>query len=140
MLCPFITPRTSAHPGSGIVVDQQGQVFFTGMSCGLWKIDAQGRLTSLHSGGGHWLALDADGGLARADFPKWFEQRVAPNFERIPLPGSRAALIQTDGCPFVVHHDGHVDFARGNVEIARVSLDGRQSLLVPNFKEDRKSV
>jgi hypothetical protein len=34
----------SAHPSSGIVVDQQGQVFFQDIvGRAIWKIDAQGK-------------------------------------------------------------------------------------------------
>jgi hypothetical protein len=67
-----------AHPGSGIVVDEQGQVFFADLSRGLLKIDAAGKATSIHKDGGHWLALDPQGSFARMDFtlsdhwPRWF--------------------------------------------------------------------
>lgn len=52
-----------AHPGSGIVVDEQGQVYFQDtVARTIWKIDAQGRLTKYHETlGGHWMALDQEG-------------------------------------------------------------------------------
>src|SRR5438045_8895160 len=84
-------PGASAHPGSGIVVDEKGQVFFTDtgnpdakFSGHVWKIDAQGRLSSAHATGAHWLALDATGRFARSDLKAWVDQRLTPNFERMP--------------------------------------------------------
>jgi streptogramin lyase len=45
----------SAHPGSGIVVDDKGQVYFQDVATrAVWKIDPRGRLTEYHTGiGGH---------------------------------------------------------------------------------------
>ena len=38
---------TSAHPGSGIVVDASGQVFFQDSAARtIWKIDARGKVTA----------------------------------------------------------------------------------------------
>src|SRR5881275_2120328 len=111
-LCGVAVGPASAHPGSGIVVDEKGQVFFTDtgnpdarFSGHVWKIDAQGRLFSAHATGAHWLALDASGRFARADLKAWFDQRLAPNFERIPRTDANPTLLQTDGVPFVVHRD-----------------------------------
>src|SRR6059036_1011961 len=51
----------SAHPGSGIVVDTQGNVYFTHLGRGVGKIDPQGKLTYVgHTRGGHWMCLDPD--------------------------------------------------------------------------------
>ena len=47
----------SGHPSSGIVVDQQGNVFFSNMGRGVLKIDPQGKVTTVSKEGGHWLAL-----------------------------------------------------------------------------------
>src|SRR6266571_293491 len=56
-----------AHPGSGIVVDQQGNVYFTYTGRGAARIDAQGKLTYLHKDtGGHFIALDAEGSFSSA--------------------------------------------------------------------------
>lgn len=35
-----------AYPGSGIVVDRRGQVYFADTGHGVWKIGANGQLTS----------------------------------------------------------------------------------------------
>src|SRR3989454_4095984 len=60
------TFTASAHPGSGIVVDQQGNVYFTHIGRGVGKIDPQGKLTYVgETRGGHWMCLDPEGSFAR---------------------------------------------------------------------------
>ena len=66
------------HPGSGIVVDAGGNVYFTHTGRGCGKIDPQGKLTYVHdSQGGHWMCLDAEGSFSRTQ-PKHFE-RITPD-------------------------------------------------------------
>jgi hypothetical protein len=129
----------SAHPASGIVVDSQGQVFFaetgdpdTGFPGVIWKIDAQGKSASFHTIGAHWLALDADGSFGRAELDKWFQQRNAPNFERLTPVGSDVGLLGTDGAPFAIQ-EGNLYY--GNIEITRLSPDAKKALLVTNLKD-----
>src|SRR5438552_9993060 len=55
-----------AHPGSGIVVDRDGQIYFIDTGGGVWKVDARGGLTNLGGQRFHWMALDADDRFARA--------------------------------------------------------------------------
>jgi hypothetical protein len=60
-----LLPATAlAHPGSGIVVDRLGQVYFVDMVSGIWKLDAQGTLTHLPGSAFHWMTLDAAGRFA----------------------------------------------------------------------------
>lgn len=139
-LSAWSAPRASAHPGSGIVVDDKGRVFFTDtgnpdgrFSGHIWMIDAQGRLASAHRTGAHWLALDATDRFARADLKAWFDQRLTPNFERIPRSEANPTLLQTDGVPFVVRRDGNLYYANRHVEITRLSPDGTRTPLVPNL-------
>jgi sugar lactone lactonase YvrE len=97
-----------AHPSSGIVVDQKGQVFFQDIVGGvIWKIDERGKLTKYSDvKGGHWLALDADGKFSRAT-PKYF-RRITPE-------GEKPALIHADGgAPLVVNSDGNLYYASGD--------------------------
>src|SRR5260370_1031762 len=97
-----------AHPSSGIVVDQKGQVFFQDIAGGvIWKIDEQGKLSKYSDvKGGHWLALDADGKFSRAS-PRYF-QRITPD-------GEKPALIYADGgAPLVVNSDGNLYYASGD--------------------------
>src|SRR6266566_9249415 len=58
----------SAHPSSGIVVDGQGNVFFSDLSRGLLKVDPQGKVTTISKEGGHWLTLDSQGSFSKVEF------------------------------------------------------------------------
>src|SRR5512141_819610 len=58
-----------AHPGSGIVVDRQGNVYFLDTGSGVWKIDRAGKLTKLSAPAYHWMALDVDNKLATVALP-----------------------------------------------------------------------
>src|SRR4030095_10055214 len=71
--------KASAHPGSGIVIDKDGQVFFTDTGQGVWKIDKQGKLISIPASLFHWMTLDEFGYFAgsQKNFGEWFE-RVTP--------------------------------------------------------------
>src|SRR5678816_888508 len=91
----------SAHPGSGIVVDSQGQVFFQdSVARTIWKIDANGKVTSYFDKlGGHWMALDRTGAFARADLKL---------VERITPAGVVPALIVADGGAPVAVNSGNL--------------------------------
>jgi sugar lactone lactonase YvrE len=98
----------SAHPSSGIVVDQKGQVFFQDIVGGIiWKIDEHGKLTKYSDvKAGHWLALDPKGSFSRAT-PKYY-QRITPD-------GVKPALIHADGgAPLVISSDGNLYYASGD--------------------------
>jgi hypothetical protein len=58
-----------AHPGSAIVVDRQGNVYFVDTGSGVWKIDKVGKLTKLSGPAYHWMAIDIDGRLKDATLP-----------------------------------------------------------------------
>lgn len=47
-----------AHPGSGIVVDEGGYVWFMDTGYGLWQIDPSGHLTAQAGPARHYLAID----------------------------------------------------------------------------------
>ena len=126
----------SAHPSSGIVVDQEGQVFFQDIVAGaIWKIDAQGNLTKYCDQlGGYWMALDRDGSFARADL------RLV---KRITPLGARPTLLVADGgAPIVVYPEGNLyyghallDGGKVAVGLTRVSPDGKQTLFSPDLKK-----
>ena len=129
------TFTASAHPGSGIVVDQQGNVYFTHIGRGVGKIDPQGKLTYIHeSRGGHWMCLDAKGIFSRTQ-PK--------HFERITPPGVKPALIYADGgSPIAVLPDGNFYFASndermtlGGAQVTRQSPGGEISIFPPDGKK-----
>jgi sugar lactone lactonase YvrE len=123
-----------AHPSSGIVVDQQGQVFFQDIGGGvIWKIDAQGKLTKYYDKlGGHWMALDGRGVFSRGDLK--LVKRITPN-------GAKPTLLVADGgAPIVVNPDGnlyygHVLLGGGGVGVGltRISPGGEQTLFSPDL-------
>jgi sugar lactone lactonase YvrE len=131
-----------AHPSSGIVVDEQGSVYFSDLSRGILKVDGQGKVTTISEEGGHWLALDTKGSFANAEFeksghwPRWFKRRTTA--------GARPALITDGGSPLVVAPDGNLYYVcndeqmiPGGLQIARLTPDGRETLLNPDWR--RKS-
>ena len=118
----LIAGRASAHPGSGIVVDGDGNVFVADVNTGLWKIDTDGTVGHVHQEAGHWLALDAAGSFARVDFtksdhwPRWFKRRTPD--------GAKPALLTDGGSPLVVHRDGNLYYAgSGGAEPGRTRGD-----------------
>lgn len=128
----------SAHPGSGIVVDATGRVFFQD-SAGraIWMIDARGGLSKYSDGiGGHWMALDAGGSFSRV---------APPHFARITPEGEAPALVVADGgSPIAVGRDGQLyylcGFSRADAQapggplIGRISPDGTRTVLTPGLK------
>jgi hypothetical protein len=139
-ICTVIVARASAHPGSGIVVDAQGRVYFveTGNPDAqfpgfIWEADARGKLTPVHRTGAHWLTPDENASFARADLGEWFRQRRTPWLQRVQAHESGPALIQADGCPIVVNRDGNLYYASGNIQITRLSPEGELTLPVPNL-------
>ena len=58
-----------AHPGSGIVIDRLGQVYFVDMVSGIWRIDVHGTLIHIPGPAFHWMTLDAGGRFSRTRLP-----------------------------------------------------------------------
>jgi sugar lactone lactonase YvrE len=131
----FPSFTASAHPSSGIVVDQQGNVFFSDLDRGLLEIDAKRKVTTIFPReGGHWLALDSNGSFSNVDFeksalwPRWFKRRTAV--------GVRPALISDGGSPLVVAPDGNLYYVcndeqmiPGGLIIGRLTPDGKETLI-----------
>jgi hypothetical protein len=115
-----------AHPGSGIVVDKNGQVYFTDTGKGVWKIDSSGKLVYIPGSRFHWMSIDPMGYFAGS--PKSFGQY----FERVTEQQSKPALIMCSDFPLVVGLDGNIYYAntRRNVAcIIRRSPEGKESVL-----------
>jgi hypothetical protein len=132
-----------AHPGSGIVVDGRGWVYFSEagdidahLPGVIWQIDAQGKLTRLQEGGAHYLALDVKRGFAPANLARWFGERVTPWLERADT--QEGALILADGQPIAMHRDGSLYYAKGNLDVTRLSPDGRLSTLAPPHEQTER--
>ena len=140
LLYPFIVlligQIAHAHPGSGIVVNEKGEVYFAdngGDKGALWMIDPVGKLTRLPHSGGHWLALDDKGSYGADDLKRWWAQRLTMNFARVPLTGSKGALLQADGAPFVIARDGNLYW--GNLDLKQLTPAGQVTTFADEHKD-----
>jgi len=91
----------SAHPGSGIVADRLGQIYFVDMVSGVWKLDARGALTHIPGPAFHWMTLDAAGRFAGVRLPSGSSGDV----ERI---GVNPTLLLASDYPIAMGHDGNL--------------------------------
>ncbi|MFA5330407.1 MAG: SMP-30/gluconolactonase/LRE family protein [Prolixibacteraceae bacterium] len=120
---------SSAHPGSGIVVDKYGYIYFTDTGKGVWKIDTNGKLNYLPASEFHWMSIDPIGYFAES--PKSFGQY----FERVTPQSIKPALIMCSDFPFVVGKDGNIYYTntrRGSGEIIRRTPEGKESIIASN--------
>lgn len=137
--CGLFALDATAHPGAGIVVNEQGEVFFIHTGKGVGKIDAEGKFSYFHkvSGGGHFLAFDAQ---------ERFSGQLPRLFEKITPKGVKPALLYASGgAPFVVHSDGNLyygsgypggdDKTPGGLTLTRLARDSKRTLFTPQLKE-----
>ncbi len=119
----------SAHPGSSIVVDAQGQVYFVDTGQGVWKLDPHGKLTLLHTLAYHWMALDEKGRFAKSPALGDFD---GGSFERITPVGAIPTLIVSSDYPIAVGQDGALYYVpyrkEGPRELVRKTPDGTRSV------------
>jgi hypothetical protein len=96
----------SAHPGTGIVVDKYGNIYFIHTGIGIVKISTDGTITYIHHAtDGHWICLDEQGIFSRTQ-PKYFE-RITPD-------GSAPAIIYAGGgSPIAMGRDGNLYYCGG---------------------------
>ena len=126
VLCVLLGSSAFAHPGSGIVIDKDGNVFFTDTGQGVWKIDNKGQLTYLPASWYHWMTIDESGYFAGAQksFGEWFERITAQN--------TKPVLITCSDFPITINRDGYLYYAdtrRSSPRIIRRTTDGVESVL-----------
>ena len=122
--CLLPTPA-AAHPGTGIVVDRLGQVYFVDMVSGIWKLNAKGGLSHLPGQAFHWMTLDSDGRFARVQLPSG----TGGDFTRI---GSNPPLLLASDFPIAIAPDGNLYFpSKGGtaVQLKKFSPSGQTSIL-----------
>ena len=125
----------AAHPGSGIEVDREGQVYFTDSADGVRRIDKAGKLHLLGGSAFHWMTIDPAGKFANApdSFGEWFER---------PTPrGATPTLVTCSDFPCVVASDGNLYFAKQHqFTIIRRTPDGVETTLAKHPKPEIWSV
>ena len=124
LACLLPTPAI-AHPGSGIVVDRLGQVYFVDMVSGIWKLNANGGLTHLPGQAFHWMTLDADGRFGGGQLPSG----TGGDFTRI---GSNPTLLLASDFPIAIAPDGNLYFpTKGGtaVQLKRFTPAGQTGIL-----------
>ena len=149
-----------AHPGSGIVVDRHGQVYFVvpGQSY-IMKIDAEGRLTTFVSDDRlrlpHHLVIDEEGNIYTASDDDGIVWRISPDgsmsqFFSISGGGERPhMLLGMYGDPFTIDPAGNIYGTLSNPQqnrfqnrIFRIDSSGEAILLAgsnPGYADGRGS-
>lgn len=125
----FLPASIMAHPGSGIAVDRQGQVYFLDTGSGLWKVDNDGRVTHLSETLFHWLALDVNDLWARGRLPS--SAGTGLDWEILKVGANPTVLIASDW-PIAVGRDGSLYYQSGrpgNLRIMRSLPSGVTSVL-----------
>jgi len=129
LLNMIVGTMASAHPGSGIVVDIYGQIYFTDTGKGVWKIDTQGKLTYIPASRFHWMTIDPIGYFAES------QKSFGEYFERVTPQSDKPALIMCSDFPLVVNLDGNIYYADtrpSSTKIIRRTPDGKESVLAGN--------
>jgi hypothetical protein len=115
-----------AHPGTGIAVDRQGQVFFVDTGEGVFKVDAQGKLSPQEGPAFHWMTLDPSDRFGRTRLPQ------GSTFE-MTVVGSNPSLILSSDFPVTIGRDGALYFpevGRGErLQVVRLTSSGARSVL-----------
>jgi len=117
-----------AHPGSGILVDRLGQVYFIDTGSGLWRIDTKGALSHLSPLRNHWLAIDPNDRFTGGRLP------TDPGRDWvITAAGSSPTILISTDFPLVVAQDGNLYYPSAretNARILRADPTGRTSAFV----------
>lgn len=111
------TTPAMAHPGSAIVVDRLGQVWFLDTGDGLWKIDTHGTLSRVDGNRFHWMTIDQDNRFRGATLPR-----------DVTRVGESPTLIIASDYPVAMGRDGNLYYpstrVSGRLQISRMSPAG----------------
>jgi sugar lactone lactonase YvrE len=124
----LFTAAVHGHPGSGILVDRLGQIYFIDTGSGTWKIDTRGAVTHLSPLRNHWLALDPS--------DRFIQSRLPTDPGRdwvITAAGSNPTILISTDFPLVIGQDGnlyHPSARETNVRILRTRPTGGTSAFV----------
>ena len=110
-----------AHPGSGIVVDRHGEVYFVDTGQGVWKVDLQGHPARHQGPAYHWMTIDHRGSFAGRRMPR----NVGGE---LPVVGKNPTLILSSDFPVAIGSDGAFYYPQagsdGRVRVMRLASSG----------------
>src|SRR5216117_3979533 len=89
-----------SHPGSGIVVDRRGEIYFVDTGSGVWKIDLHGKLMRLPGPMFHWMTIDSDDCFSTAHLPTGARGEVT----RV---GTNPTLLVASDFPIAIGSNGN---------------------------------
>ena len=122
----LLATPAEAHPGSGIVVDRHGQVYFVDTGSGVWKIGAQGKLTRVPGNAFHWMTIDTDDRFATVRLPSGSDWEFA-------RAGANPTLLLSSDFPVAVGRDGNLYYPLfdpgSGLRILRLAPSGQSSVL-----------
>jgi hypothetical protein len=127
LFCAFASLFSLAHPGSGIVVDRTGNIYFTDTGKGVWKLERDGKLSYIPASRFHWMAIDPSGYFART--PKSF----GGYFERVMEENTKPGLVMCSDFPLAINKDGNIYYVNTrhtSTSIVRRTPAGKESALV----------
>lgn len=117
----FTAFSASAHPGSGITVNSQGEVYFVHTGVGVFKVDREGRMVRYAEPGFHFMILDSEGRFALQRWPRF------PDGE-IRTAGTSPTLLLASSFPLVIGSDGALYYPQAGddhqVRVMRVAPSG----------------
>lgn len=90
-----------AHPGSGLVTDNKGNIYFIDTGSGVWKIDVNGNVSRVSTLAYHWMAIDVNNALEDVKLP-YFRSDDAT----VARVGKSPTLILSSDFPVAVGPDG----------------------------------
>jgi streptogramin lyase len=96
-----------AHPGSGIALDRQGNVFFIDTGHGVWRLDSKGQLVDWGGPRFHWMALDLDDrfGATRLPYSADAEMRATGKGPRVLVSSDYPVVVGADGALYYTEPD-----------------------------------
>ena len=114
-----------AHPGSGIVVDGEGRIYFTDTGQGIWKIDERGQVSAHEGPAYHWMTIDHRSRFAEGRWPEFVEPST--KIERV---GKNPTLLIASDFSLTTGVDGalyYPEFREGVLRIYKLDPSGAGS-------------
>ncbi len=117
-----------AHPGSGIVVDRQGNVYFVDTGSGIWKLDKSGKLTKLSAPAYHWMAIDIDNRLANVTLPYYSQDDAT-----VTRGSDDPRILVSSDFPITIARDGSLYYplarSGAQLQIFRLAPSGTTTVM-----------